>query len=106
MIANVFFLVFIPNVISDLRAGPPLDASLVVFLMGLFPGAVAYLTWGYALAKAQQTAHVTVFLYLIPFLAALIGFLWLRETMAIWAFIGGVAIIAGMIVTNTLGRSR
>jgi len=104
--ANVFFFLFIPNVVSDLLSNPPLDASLVLILIGIFPGAVAYLTWGYALSKAEKTAHITVFLYLTPFIAALLGFLWLGETMAIWAFIGGVVIIAGMVMTNTLGKSR
>ena len=104
--ATVLFLLFIPNVVSDLRSGPPLDASLILILIGIFPGAVAYLSWGYALSKTDKTAHVTVFLYLIPFIAALIGFLWLGETMTIWAFIGGIVIVAGMILTNTLGKSR
>jgi len=104
--ANLFLFIFIPDVVRDLSSSPPPLATLIVVLMGFFPGAIAYLSWGYALSIVEKTTHVTVFLYLVPFLATLMGFLWLDETMTIWAFIGGVAIIAGMVLTNTLGKAR
>jgi drug/metabolite transporter (DMT)-like permease len=104
--AAVFFLVFIPSVISDLPGGPPLSANLVIISMGVFPAGLAYLTWGYALSKAEKTAHVTVFVYLTPFIATLIGYFWLGEAIYLLSILGGVAIIAGMVLTNTLGKSK
>lgn len=104
--ADVFFLVCIPNIVRDFSNSPPLFANLIILFIGVFPGATAYFTWGYALSRAEKTTHVTVFLYLTPFLAALFGFLWLGETMTILAFLGGILIIAGMFITNTLGKSR
>jgi len=104
--AAVFFLTLTPLFVRDLPNRPPLSANLVVFLMGIFPAGLAYLTWGYALSKAEKTTHVTVFLYLTPFLATLIGFLWLGEPIYLLSIMGGVVIIGGMVLTNTLGRSK
>jgi len=72
--------------------------------MGVFPAAVAYLAWSYALAKANKTANVTVFSYLIPFVSALIAYFWLKETLTIFVLIGGIVIIAGMLLTNIFDR--
>ena len=104
--AAVFFLTLIPFIIRDLPASPPLSASLVVVLSGVFATGLAYLTWGYAMSKAEKTAHITVFMYLTPFIASLIGYLWLGDTMTTWALLGGFVIIAGMLLTNTLGKSQ
>lgn len=103
---TVFFVIFIPDLIHSWRSGLPFHTHLVVILMGVLPAAVANLTWGYALATAEKTAHVTAFLYLTPFLAALIGFLWLGETFSVWSLLGGIVIVGGMILTNTLGKSK
>jgi drug/metabolite transporter (DMT)-like permease len=97
--ATLFMLVFLPNLIRELP-GSPLAVNLVVVYLGVFPAALAYLSWGLALSKVEKTTHVTVFLYLIPFTASLLGYLWLRETFSLWSFLGGVVIIAGMALTN------
>jgi len=36
----------------------------------------------------------------VIFLASLIAFIWLGETMPPLAFVGGVVVIAGMVLTN------
>ena len=97
--ATICMLVFLPGFFRELP-GSGLRVNLVVVFLGVFPAAIAYLLWGYALSKAEKTTHVTVFLYLNPFLASLIAYLWLRETFSIWSFFGGIIIIGGMIMTN------
>ena len=96
-------LLFLPVAIREIPQSNMI-VNLIVLFMGVFPAAFAYLAWGYALAKAKKTAHVTVFSYLIPFISALLGFLWLRETISVMAFGGGLVIIAGMILTNIFDR--
>jgi len=81
-----------------------LSVNLLVIFMGVFPAAVAYLAWSYALSKAIKTAHVTVFSYLIPFISALIAYFWLREVLSVYVLIGGIVIIAGMLLTNIFDR--
>jgi len=96
-------LLFLPTAIQEIPNSNPV-VNLVVVFMGIFPAAIAYLTWSYALAKATKTAHVTVFSYLIPFMSALLAFVWLGETLSMFALIGGIVIIFGMILTNMFDR--
>lgn len=103
--ATLFMLVFIPRMIGELP-GQPLDVNLIVIYLGIVPAALGYLCWGVALSKAEKTTHVAVFLYLIPFSASLIAFIWLGETFSLLTFFGGLIIIAGMAVTNFFGRAK
>jgi len=103
--AVICMFIFIPDVVRELPHAP-WGANLAAFYVGAFPGAVAYLTWGYALSKADKTTHVTVFLYLTPFIASILGFFLLHETFSIWSLLGGIVIVAGMGLTNILGRSK
>jgi len=101
--ATAMMLVFAPALVRELPSSPP-DVDLVVAYIGLFPAGLGYLTWNFALSKAEKTTHVTVFLYLSPFLSSLLGFFWLGETFSPWALLGGVVIIAGMVLTNLPGK--
>jgi len=96
-------LLFLPTAIQEIPDSN-LTVNLVVVFMGVFPAAIAYLAWSYALSKAHKTAHVTVFSYLIPFISALIAYVWLRETITIYVLLGGIVIIAGMVLTNVFDR--
>ena len=96
-------LFFLPTAIREIPDSN-LTVNLVVLFMGVFPAAVAYLAWSYALAKAKKTAHVTVFSYLIPLISALLAYVWLRETLSIYTLIGGLVIIGGMLLTNLFDR--
>ncbi|MCL2153306.1 MAG: DMT family transporter [Oscillospiraceae bacterium] len=99
VIATLFMFIFLPTFIRELP-GSTLAVNLIVSYLGVFPAALAFLSWGFALSKAEKTTHITVFLYLVPFFASFIAYLWLRETISIWAFLGGVVIIAGMVLSN------
>jgi len=96
-------LLFLPTAIREIPDSN-LSVNLLVIFMGVFPAAVAYLAWSYALSKAIKTAHVTVFSYLIPFISALIAYFWLREVLSVYVLIGGIVIIAGMLLTNIFDR--
>jgi len=102
---TIFMLPYIPAAIRELPAST-LPYNLAVIYLGIFPVVIAYHTWGYALKKAEKTTHVTVFLYLVPFFASLIGLFWLGETFSLISLFGGVVIIAGVVLTNVLGRSH
>jgi len=96
-------LIFIPVAIREIPDSSLTVNSIVVF-MGIFPAAIAYLAWSYALGKARKTTHVTVFTYLIPFISALLAYIWLQETLSIFTLIGGLVIIVGMLMTNAFDR--
>ena len=103
--AILMIIMFLPDAIREFP-GSTLPYNLAIAYLGAFPTVLAYITWGYALSKAEKTTHVTVFLYLVPFIATIIGFLWLEETFSLISLFGGIAIIAGVVLTNALGRSK
>jgi len=96
-------LFFLPTAIREIPDSN-LTVNLLVVFMGVFPAALAYLAWSYALSKAIKTAHVTVFSYLIPLISALLAYVWLNETLSIYTLIGGLVIIGGMLLTNFFDR--
>jgi len=96
-------LFFLPSAIKEIPDSN-ITVNLIVILMGIFPAAVAYLAWSYALSKAKKTAHVIVFSYLIPLISALIAYIWLSETLSVFTLIGGLVIIGGMVLTNIFDR--
>lgn len=98
--ATAFMLVFLPDLIREAPA-VPLTVNLIIVYLGVFPAALSYFLWGYALSKAEKTAQVTGFLYLTPFIASAISYIWLGERLEPLALFGGVIIIAGLIIANT-----
>lgn len=91
--------VFLPRLISEFSLDY-VAANVVVVYLGVFPAALAYFCFVYALSRAEKTIYVASFLYLIPFVASLLAFWWLGERMPIIAFVGGLVIIAGMVIIN------
>jgi len=105
VIATVFMCVFLPSMITELPNASTSSIFVVAYL-GIFPAALAYLLWAYALNKAQKTVHITSFLYLSPFLASVMAFLWLGEVIPPQAYIGGVIVICGMLLVNRTKRVK
>ena len=103
IIGAIGTLFFLPDVIRELPTST-VDVNLVIVFLGVFPAGMAYLSWSYAMSKARDVSHVVVFTYLIPFISSVLGYFWLGETLTIFALIGGVVIIAGMVITNYFGR--
>ena len=102
-IGTLFMCIFAPSLIRELPAAP-MAANMVVVYLGLFPAAIAYFLWGYALGKAEKTVYITNFLYLSPFLAVLLAFFWLGERLPPLAFVGGVVVVAGMVLAKIRRR--
>ena len=99
LFATLFMLVFAPTLLRELPY-TTLTVNLLMAYLGIFPAALAYLLWGYALSKAKKTSSVVVFLYLIPVLSVLIGYFWLGEVLSLWAILGGVIVIGGIMLSN------
>ncbi|MCL2421087.1 MAG: DMT family transporter [Defluviitaleaceae bacterium] len=96
---TLFMCVFLPNFVQEFPAAP-LEANIIIIYLGIFPAALAYFLWGYALAKSEKTIYITSFLYLTPFLSSVMAFFWLGEVMPALAFVGGIIVVVGMVITN------
>lgn len=96
-------LMFLPQTIQDmLRAD--MTSNLSAVYLGVVAGAAAYYLWSKALALAERTSEVTNYLFINPLIAAVIGFLMLREMPDMGTFIGGVIIIVSVVVFSTKGN--
>ncbi len=104
ILGSVPFLVFLPGFGAEL-ARAPLSAHLAVVYIGLFPAALAYLTWTYALSR-MPASRVTSFLYVSPVFAIFIAWVWLGEVPSAVSLLGGAVALAGVVLLNTLGRVR
>ena len=91
--------IFMPNLMRELP-GTHLGAHLIVAYLAVFPAAIAFFLWIYALSKAEKVIYVTSFSYLSPFIATIIAFLWLGETIPATAILGGVVVIVGMVIAG------
>jgi len=99
IIGTIPMLIFAPELATQLPKATA-AANITVVYLGVFPAAIAYFLWAYALSFAKKTVHITSFLYLSPFLASLMAFIWLGEVIPALAYAGGVVVIIGMVLTR------
>lgn len=100
---TVLLLVFLPGLPRSL-ASSPASATLSAVYLGIFPGAVAYVTWTYMLARIPVTRAASL-LYVIPVLAVFFAWVWLGEKPSALTFSGGGVVLAGVVLVNTWGRA-
>jgi drug/metabolite transporter (DMT)-like permease len=94
-------LPLLPATIRSLASAPGAATASAVYL-GLLPGALGFVIWGYAVAR-NPVATSTAALYLVPPVALAVSFCWLGETPRPIELVGGLISIGGVIVIN---RSR
>ena len=67
--------------------------------LGLFPTAIGFVTWAYALARTSA-GRMGAFTYLVPPLAVLLGWALLSETPPALALGGGLLCLFGVAMTR------
>ena len=92
-------LPFLPELIQGIGTAPSSTLGWVAYL-GIFPTAIAFSTWAYALSHtaAGRLGSLT---YLAPAIAILIGWFVLGEAPAPAAFAGGAIAIGGVIFARS-----
>jgi drug/metabolite transporter (DMT)-like permease len=101
---TVPMLVFAPGLIRQMPHAAP-SATWAVVYLGVFPAALAYVLWSYALAR-MPASLLSTFLYLTPVLAMGIAWAWIGEVPALLTVIGGLVAIGGVVIVQTLGQPR
>ena len=95
-------LPFGPLLIDELATAPG-DAIAWIVYLGIFPTAIAFTTWAFALNRtsAGRLGSTT---YLVPPVAIGLAWLMLNEVPPALAFAGGALCIGGVIVARSRGR--
>jgi drug/metabolite transporter (DMT)-like permease len=104
LIAGAMFLLpFLPSALPRLAAPEGARAAEAVVALAVFPAAIGYAAWTYALGRFGA-ARAANFLYLVPPTATLIGFLALGEALSALTAFGGAVAILGVAIVNARGR--
>src|SRR5262249_53963405 len=97
-------LFFSRGFIGALRSAPT-DATLAILFLGLFPTVIATASWSHALQHVDAS-FAAAFLYLIPPVAVLLGWVWLGEVPGLSTIAGGVFAISGVILVRRGERAQ
>ena len=99
-IGTVIMLFFTNKPFQELQNAKTEHILSLVFL-GLLPGSIAYLIVAYILAKYKMSSFAS-YLFLVPFIALFIGYLFLGEIPGWIALGGGLLIVVGILIKNKL----
>ncbi|MEU5433423.1 DMT family transporter [Streptomyces sp. NPDC020719] len=104
LVGAVACLPFSGQLVSD-AADAPLKATLNVVYLGVFPTALAFTTWAYALARTTA-GRMGATTYVVPALVVLMSWLILDEVPGWLTLVGGALCLAGVAVSRSRPRRR
>ncbi|MEU6699974.1 DMT family transporter [Pseudonocardia sp. NPDC046786] len=99
---TVALLPFLPALLGELATAPAGALAGTVYL-GVFPTAIAFLTWGYALSRTSA-GRLAAATYAVPPIVVLLSWGLLGEIPAPLALAGGALCLAGVAVATRRGR--
>lgn len=103
LIGAVACLPFSGQLISQL-ASAPLDATANVVYLGVFPTALAFTTWAYALARTTA-GKMGATTYIVPALVVAMSWILLDEVPGWLTLCGGAICLAGVAVSRARPRT-
>jgi drug/metabolite transporter (DMT)-like permease len=89
----------------DQLVSAPASAWASALYLALVPSALAFVLWGYAMARLP-VATSTSLLYLVPPVAVFIAFVWLGEIPRAGELLGGLVVLAGVVLVTQGDRLR
>ncbi|MEU4388466.1 DMT family transporter [Promicromonospora sp. NPDC023805] len=98
LVGAVACLPFAPVLLRELAAAPT-SATLSVVYLGVFPTAIAFVTWGYALTRTTA-GRLGAATYAAAPLAVLMSWALLGEVPTLVALVGGTLCLTGVLVAT------
>lgn len=102
LVGAVACLPFVGQLVSQAERAP-LSATLNMVYLGVFPTALAFTTWAYALARTTA-GRMGATTYAVPALVVLMSWLALDEVPAGLTLAGGTLCLAGVAVSRSRSR--
>ncbi len=103
VIGTLFLVPFMPSAAAQAAVAPP-QALFAALFLGIVPSLIGYATWTMLIAR-MPVSRASNFMYCVPPVAVVLGFLWLGEVPNTFAIAGGVLALAGVAMVN-LVRTR
>src|SRR3954469_22965578 len=94
---------FLPAFVREAGSAPGDSLAWLVYL-GVFPTAIGFTTWAYALARSEA-ARLGTLAYLAPPISIVLAWLLLGETPPLLALAGGATSLIGVAVSRRRARS-
>ena len=91
-------LIFTPTLIREIPRASLYATGAAVY-MGIFPGVIAYLAWSIVL-KRLPASYAASYMYGLPILATLMGWVLLSEVPLWLSLVGGVIALVGSFVVH------
>ncbi len=95
---TLLLLMFAPALIQEIQTAD-LQTTAAVVYMGIFPAAIAYLAWSYAL-KYLSASNASVTLYALPIVSTFLGFILLNEQPSLISLLGSGITLFGAFIAN------
>ncbi|MEA2673572.1 MAG: hypothetical protein QOI92_764 [Chloroflexota bacterium] len=97
-------LPFLPQLVSEASTAHPAALAWLVYL-GLFPTAIAFTTWAFALGRSTA-GRLGSMTYLVPAVAIVMGWVLLSEAPPAISFVGGAVAIGGVVLARSKPKSK
>jgi len=89
---------WLPAALAEARVATP-EPLLSAIYLGVVPSFVAYAAWAVALSRLPA-ARASNYLYCIPPVATVIGYVWLGEFPGTLGLVGGAMALGGVVLVN------
>jgi drug/metabolite transporter (DMT)-like permease len=89
---------FLPSALQQAAVAAPEGLGAAIYL-GTIPSLVAYGSWAVALSRLPAS-RATNFLFCVPPVATLIGYVWLAEVPGVASIVGGLLALGGVAIVN------
>lgn len=95
---TLFLMIYYPQLQHDMLKAS-WHTTLTVIYLGVFPAAIGYVAWAYALTHISAS-QASSCLYYTPFVTLLIAWVWLGEVPVMLTIIGGLLAVVGVWLVN------
>jgi drug/metabolite transporter (DMT)-like permease len=100
----VVCLPFLPQLVAEASVAHPAALGWL-FYLGLFPTAIAFTLWAFALGRSTAGSLGSM-TYLVPAVAIVMGWLLLAEAPPLLSFAGGAVAIGGVILARSKPKAK